>query len=151
MSQLFSGIPFAPQLYFLVLLAMVVTGVLLCLKNRFRSKGVLVLCVAALLIYSEYRFSSVDLNPTVKKDELVGNWHDWKNSLTLKENGEYILVWAGKEYVGTWNNDDYRLLLYPSHENVHFYPRIVKVGSQYRIATNYQDIDTWDGDLGFWR
>lgn len=100
------------------------------------------------LLVPEIWSENVELNPPVDRAVLIGTWQDGSNLLTLKENGEYTLLWDKSEHKGTWKNDDFRLQLSPDVEYLNFYPRVVKTGSRYRIVTNFRDIDSWDGDLG---
>lgn len=144
----FSGIPFGPSLFYLFSFGLMAAGAVVAIVGRKRWAGVALVAISMALLMPQFWWENVELNPVVRRPDLIGVWTDGSNRLTLEENGEYVLLWNEREVKGTWTNDDYNLLLSPDVGYLNFYPRIVQVKSRYRIVTNYCSIDTWDGDLG---
>lgn len=151
MSQYFSGLPFGPSIYYLFVLALFPVGLGVGFFPKARKYGIGFLLLGTVLIGMEIFGPEIEYNPTVSSQELTGTWRDGADRLTLREDGTYVFSRDGVEYSGTWENDDWNLNLSPGLSNLGFYPRVIRVGSELRIPTNFQHIDLWDGDFGLSR
>jgi hypothetical protein len=151
MSQFFSGLPFGPSLYFLLMFALFPIGLVLSFVRGLRQYGLSLILLGSILLGLEVFGPEIEYNPLVSKHELAGTWRDGSDRLVLKEDGTYVFSRDGVEYSGTWENDDWNLNLNPGLNNLGFYPRVIRVGSELRIPTNYRSIDLWDGDFGLSR
>ena len=151
MSDFFSGLPFGPSIYFLFVLGLFPAGLLAAVFSVTRRFGCGLLLLGVFLLGMEVLGPEIEHNPRVVAKELTGIWKDGSDKLVLNEDGTYVFTRKGKEYTGTWENDDWNLNLSPGLSHVGFYPRVIMAGSTLRIPTNYRNIDLWDGDLGLSR
>ena len=132
---------------------LVVSGV------RSRSKGRVVggsMVLVAFLVLSApmclhmAAVSGIEWNPLVSRSFVVGAWGDDDSTLTLREDGTFLLRAEGEaakrfgasSASGSWSLNDWNLTLAPSDaEALHL--RVVGRGNGYRIIEQPGDLDGW--------
>ncbi|HEX2896453.1 MAG TPA: hypothetical protein VHP63_00190 [candidate division Zixibacteria bacterium] len=101
--------------------------------------------------------SGLDLNATYfNHDELVGHWEDNTTELEIFENYKYKLKnKSGSDtvYQGTWQINSGNLILYQDAAILFSYRFARKKGKLFLCYSlrDYQDPDTWDGNLGLFK
>lgn len=169
--QFRTAIPFGYLLFSIAWLVLTVSGIITILvlawKKKYRSpKLYLMLSLVALnfgyAYVNIYYGSDLDLNPLFSESELIGEWGDGKSKMLLLENGKAKLFLSPKHRKrleidngsGYWYKENNFNLIIGSNErdreskNALF--RVIKYGKNYRIIIeDYEDLDQWDGGLGF--
>ena len=104
--------------------------------------GVIVL-VGRQMVFEKW----LEWNPMVSDSEIIGQWAEGKETLSLAEDHTFNYWTPNRAIKGQWSRDDWNLHM--EGEGGRFTMRIVRFRDKCRIMTHPPDEpDSWNGDLG---
>ena len=169
--QFRSAMPFGYLLFTLVWLSVVAWSLKNILSNLLGKKfysprlyitgSLLVVCIGYVIASVKYS-ENINMNPFFNESDLVGEWNYGSSNLVLKPDGtaeinlsksllERLDIDNGEVY---WRKKgDFNLVLWSNEVNFvsnNRMLRVIEYADKYRlIIEDYDDLDMWDGSLGF--
>jgi hypothetical protein len=159
-----TGLPCGYLLFFLLGAFWCAVSVVVLVVGAVRRKLLLIvvpslfLLVAGALVVGNIAYSNaLDLNPSVSNAELIGNWETAASSLVLRRDGSYQLH-AGNDFsrdfgtsasAGRWQHDAFSLSLIDSSGKPLKPLRAIRFRGKPHLILEFDDPDSWDGDVGF--
>lgn len=116
-------------------------------------KAIIFLFAALAICAALYQFTrpTVNLTPTVSRDQVFGTWKNQSDTLVLAEDGFFRFETNGIRYDGTWGCKNEELVLAPPLYKVGLFPRVITIDGELRILRDFRGKKSWDGDPGFAR
>ena len=115
-------------------------------KAKKISKLIAVLIPIIFIAYNEVTSPEIEWNPLISSDaEILGEYSDEEELLTLNENGKFSFVAKGKIYQGVWSRNDWNVNLISTGDFPYAYLRLIFHSDNYHLVkgTENKDPDSW--------